>query len=802
MESAQPIRSGRLAALIVVCSFAAAFWSSSGICAGAESASAGGLSANQEAAHIVEGEIAAGRIVGAVIVAGDANGILYRQAFGRRSIAPAAEPMTVDTEFDLASLTKVVATTTAVMQLVEARRIELDAPVARYWPAFSANGKTAVTVRELLTHTSGFAPDLPLGTRARNRAGVLAEVVAEPLRAAPGQRVIYSDINFVVLGELVRRISHHALDDYCEAHVFAPLDMHDTHFRLDLPRIARSAPTTPDRNGMRTGRVHDPTAERMGGVSGNAGLFSTADDLARFARMLIDDGRLRGKRILEPGTVASLALPALVPDAIHAPGTDARSGRGLGWALDAPLVSNRDRLPPLGTLTHTGYTGTALWVDLVSKRFIIVLTNRVHPDDSGDARPLRSQIVAWFASRHAALSTGDIARAVPRLEPAVSAALRLPLAKGSVRTGIDVLEAQGFAPIAGLRVGLVTNRSGFDAHGRRTIDVLAGAPEVRLVRIFAPEHGLGTDRDEPLGDTLDAATGIPVRSLYGATQRFARDSLEGLDALVFDIQDAGVRFFTYETTLGYALEAAANKGIPLFVLDRPDPLGGDVFGGPFLDRNRESFTGYFPLPLIPGMTVGELASLFNGERGLHADLRVISMQGYARTMRFADTGLGWVPPSPNLRTEAQLDLYPDVGMIEGANVSVGRGTPHPFEWIGAPWIDGNLLAAAIDTLHLGVRVAPVDFVPTESAYRGQQCHGVAISLGAMRPEPAKLGLTLLVTLHALYPDRFDLAATRASIGSDAVWQTLNTGSGIEAIDKIESETDAHFAPIRARYLRY
>ncbi|MGG1948308.1 exo-beta-N-acetylmuramidase NamZ domain-containing protein [Trinickia sp. NRRL B-1857] len=802
MESSQPIRCGRLAALAVVFSFWAVVLAWAGNCAGADLAGDETSTQSNALTAIVEGEIAAGRIGGAVIVAGDADGVTYRQAFGRRSMRPTLEPMTLDTEFDLASLTKVVATTTAVMQLVEANRISLDAPVARYWPAFAANGKAAVTVRELLAHTSGFAPDLPLGTRASDRAGVLAQVIAEPLRAPPGQRVIYSDINFVVLGELVRRVSHRSLDEYCATHVFAPLGMSDTAFRLDLSRIARAAPTTSDRQGIRTGRVHDPTAERMGGVSGNAGLFSTADDLARFAGMLINGGRLHGRRILKPATVAALALPQTPSASARLPGAEAELARGLGWALDAPLASNRDRLPALGTLTHTGYTGTALWIDLVSRRFVVILTNRVHPDDSGDARPLRAQVVAWFASRQPAMSVNDVTRALPGLESAVAAALRLPLAKGPVRSGIDVLEAQRFMPMDGLALGLVTNRSGFDALGRRTIDVLAAAPNVHLVKIFAPEHGLGTDRDEPLGDSIDRATGIAVHSLYGTSQRFPPGSLDGLDALVFDIQDAGVRFFTYETTLGYALEAAAKKGIPLFVLDRPDPLGGNLFGGPILDENRESFTGYFPLPLMPGMTVGELASLFNSERHIGADLRVISMQGYSRAMRFGDTGLGWVPPSPNLRTEAQLGLYPDIGMVEGANVSVGRGTPHPFEWIGAPWIDGPRLAASIDALHLGVRAVPIDFVPTESIYRGQQCHGIAISRGTMPTPPGELGIALLATLRALYPAQFDLAATRASVGSSTVWQALDTGAGTAVIDTILIETTTRFESMRARYLRY
>ena len=667
-------------------------------------------------------QITAGRIPGAVVLIGDSTHVLYRQAFGQRVTTPSPEPMTLDTEFDLASLTKVIATTTAVMQLAEAGRIDLDAPVAQYWPDFAMQGKNAVTVRELLAHTSGLAPALPVRPPQPGRKAVLSAIAAQRPRSAPGERVLYSDLNFVVLGELVERITHLPLDAYCRVHIFGPLGMRDTVFVPDAGRAARSAPTIANKAGILRGRVHDPTARWMGGVSGNAGLFSTADDLARFAQMMLNEGRAGTVQILRPESIAALAA-ASSPLA-------AMPWRGLGWELAAPLVPNHDRLPPIGIIGHTGYTGTGLWIDRVTRQFIVILTNRVYPDDRGDARPLRAQLLALLASRAEPVSAAQIGRSLPSAVPALRAANRLPISTGPVQTGIDVLEAQQFAPLAGMRVGLITNRSGFDAKGRRTIDVLAHAPGVTLAALFSPEHGLDTDVDERVGDTRDAATGLTVHSLYGATQRFPAGSLRGLDALIFDIQDAGVRFFTYETTLGYALEAAAARGIPLFVLDRPDPLGAQRFGGPVLDSRRESFTGYFPAPLQPGMTVGELANLFNRNKHIGADLRVVPMQGYRRTMTFADTGLGWVPLSPNLRTLSQLDLYPDVGLLEGANVSVGRGTPHPFEWIGAPWIDANRLATALNALDAGAHFEPLDFVPTESTWRGQLCHGVSITRDA------------------------------------------------------------------------
>lgn len=752
--------------------------------------------ARVQTAQIVEGQIAAGRIPGAVVLIGDSTHVFYRQAFGQRTTTPSREPMTLDTEFDLASLTKVIATTTAIMQLAEAGRIDLDAPVARYWPAFGSYGKEAVKVRDLLAHTSGLRPDLPARPSHTGREGVLSAIAAQRLRNAPGAQVIYSDLNFVVLGELVERITHSPLDAYCRAHIFGPLGMRDTFFLPDARQAARSAPTIANKAGMLRGRVHDPTAQWMGGVSGNAGLFSTADDLARFAQMVLNQGRAGTRQILRPASIATLASAASPLDTVP--------WRGLGWELAAPFVPNHDRLPPIGVIGHTGYTGTGLWIDLVTRQFIVILSNRVYPDDSGDARPLRAQLLALLASRAAPASGVQIGRLLPSALPALRAADRLPTSTGPVQTGIDVLEAQRFAPLAGMRVGLITNRSGFDAKGRRTIDVLAHAPGVTLAALFSPEHGLDIDVDERVGNTLDTATGLTVHSLYGATQRFPAGSLKGLDALIFDIQDAGVRFFTYETTLGYALEAAAAQGIVLFVLDRPDPLGAQRFGGPVLDSRRESFTGYFPAPLQPGMTVGELASLFNRNKHIGADLRVVPMQGYRRTMTFADTGLGWVPLSPNLRTLSQLDLYPDIGLLEGANLSVGRGTPHPFEWVGAPWIDATRLASTLNALGVGAHFEPLDFVPTESTWRGRLCHGVSITRDptpAQRPV-ASLGLTLLATLHTLYPNVFDLAATRDSIGSQNVWQAIRDGATPDAAQALDAVPLARFARLRQENLLY
>ena len=766
---------------------------------GAPSVAAGAgfdVATRAELARIVTAQIDAKRLPGAVIVAGDSRGIFYREAFGMRELEPATEPMSADTVFDLASLTKVVATTTAILQLVERHRIDLDAPVIRYWPAFGTRGKAAITVRELLAHTSGMRADLPDVNKSDGRVQVLREIVGERLYARPGERVLYSDLNFVVLGELVRRVTRHSLDDYCRQHIFLPLAMRDTDFQPDAEHRARTAATTFDGTVMLRGRVHDPTAARLGAVAGNAGLFSTADDLARFAQMMLNGGQIDHARVLRPETIAMLAAPATP--------LDASAWRGLGWDLSAPLAANHDRLPAVGTIQHTGYTGTGIWIDLVTRRFVIILTNRVHPDDSGDARPLRAQILGLVASHVAPASNADIVARLPSTAQALAYAERLPVSSGPVLAGIDVLESLGFQPLIGKRIGLLTNRSGFDARGIRTVDVLAHAPGVTLAALFSPEHGLDTDQDAPVADTRDRATGLVVHSLYGSNRHPAAETLADLDAVVVDLQDTGVRFFTYSSTVAYLLEAAAKRGIPVFILDRPNPLGGEQFGGPMPDVvGSPTFTGYFPVPLLHGMTLGELALMFNNERHIGAEVHVVRMLGYRRSMRFADTGLGWVAPSPNLRTLEQLDMYPDTGLIEGANISVARGTPSPFLLVGAPWIDGTLLASALNQREMGVRFEAVDFVPTESTYHGNLCHGVRIIADARVQRVAgRIGLLLAATLGKLYPAQFELGATRDSIGSAAVWQLTSDDAAPPEIEREEALPLQQFASLRATYLLY
>lgn len=735
---------------------------------------------------IVGEEIAAGRLPGAVVLVGGEDGTYYRRAFGDRQVIPQRLPMTEDTVFDLASLTKPVATTTAVLQLVEQGRLDLEAPAARYWPDFASRGKAAITLRQLLTHYSGLRADLDLKRKWSGRDTARRLILAERPVAEPGRRYRYSDINFLVLGELVERISGLPLDVYCARHIFGPLGLHDTGFK---PRAsARVAPTEDGRRGL----VHDPTASRMGGVAGHAGLFSTADDLARFARMLLAGGRLDGVRVLEASGVESMSVPQSPEDQERL--------RGLGWDLAAPFAVNRDALAPVGAYGHTGFTGTSLWIDPVSRVYVILLSNRVHPDGRGDAKPLRDRLAAAAGEALGPLSESELLAARPLL----AAHLPAVQTKPAVQTGLDVLAGQGFAPLRGLRLGLVTNHTGRDARGRRNVDLLAAAPGVRLAALFSPEHGLQGKLDEKVASGAEPATGLPVHSLYGEARRPTDAMLEGLDALVFDVQDAGARFYTYITTLAYAMEAAARRGIPIYVLDRPNPINGEVVQGPMLDAGRTSFTAYHPMPVRHGMTVGELARFFNAEASIGADLHVVPMRGYGRRGWFDDTGLPWVGPSPNLRTLTQAILYPGVALVEGANVSVGRGTDTPFELVGAPWMDGETLARYLEARAVaGVRFASAEFTPSASRYEGETCRGVRISVTDREAlDSPALGVEIAAAVHRLHPEGFRLQDTLDSIGSVAVLNAIRAGEDPRTIAAAwQADLDA-FRVRRARHLLY
>src|SRR5258708_832705 len=620
----------------------------------------------------------------------------------------------------------------------------------------------------------------------------------------PGSKFSYSDVNFIVLGELVERVSGETLDEYALRHIFVPLKMMHTRFVPSAAWRPRIAPRQYDENEhMLRGVVHDPTARRMGGVAGHAGLFSTGDDLAKFAQALLNGG----DGILSAMSVEKMTRPEQPPAAPVL--------RGFGWDIDPPFSSNRGDWLRVGSFGHTGFTGTSLWIDPTTETNIILLTNAVHPRGKGNAIAWRSKVATAVAAALPLTASEKEAlrwQSITGYNEALSAARRMSARNGSVTNGIDVLEAHNFdvlqAPDRKKRVGVVTNQTGVDAQGRRTIDVLAQAPGVSLEAIFSPEHGVtGTLDTLHVGNTTDAATGIPVYSVYGGTDAARRPSLDvmkNLDAVVFDIQDAGAPFFTYETTLGYFLEAAAKVGVELIVVDRPNPVKGAFVQGPVADAGHESFTGYWTVPPRHGMTMGELAKMFNAERNINAKLTVVPMEGWQRGDWFDATGLVWVNPSPNLRSVTEAGLYPGVGLIEGTNVSVGRGTDTPFELLGAPWMKSRELAAYLNGRGIaGVRFVPVTFTPTASNYAGQKCEGVNLILTERNAlDGPELGIELAAALQKLYPADFRIERLTELLVNQAAYDGLMAGKDPRRIAQDWQEELEKFEVVRKKYLIY
>jgi uncharacterized protein YbbC (DUF1343 family) len=740
---------------------------------------------------LIAEEIAKKHLPGAVVLIGRNSQILWRKAYGARAVDPAREPMTTDTIFDLASLTKIVATTTSVMILVERGKIRLTDPVSVYIPELKGQGRDQITIELLLTHRSGYAPDFDLKERWTGYEEAIKRLIAEPLRNAPGTRFVYSDINFIALGEVVRRVSGMPLDEFARKNIFEPLGMKETGFRPSASLKSRIAPTEKRRGQLSylgdtsenagadadkwlRGEVHDPTSFRMGGVAGHAGLFSTANDLAIYCQMILNNGQYHGVRILSPLTVVEMTRPRVV---------SATGGtRGLGWDINTSFSSNRGDLFPLGSFGHTGFTGTSIWIDPASQMYVIFLSNRVHPDGKGDVGPLRGRVATIAAASvtdEAVVSRAgaELAKYYAEVVKSQAGMTQAASAMTRVLTGIDVLERDNFKQLAGMKIGLVTNHTGRDREGRQTIDILSKASNVNLVALFSPEHGIRGVADEKVSDSKDENTGLPIYSLYGETRRPKAEQLKGLDALVFDIQDIGTRFYTYISTLGYLLEEAAKAKLPVFVLDRPNPIGGVEVEGPLADPDKLSFTAYSSLPLRHGLTIGELAQFFNQQNKLEADVRVIKMEGWRRSMWFDQTNLAWINPSPNMRSLTEATLYPGIGLLETTNVSVGRGTDTPFEVVGAPWIKGEKLAQELNERAIpGVRFVPLNFTPKASVFKDQSCSGVNIIITDRSDfQPVLTGLEIATALRRLYPNEWKVDSYLRLLANSDTLQRIKDG---------------------------
>ena len=768
---------------------------------------------------------------GAVVLAARRGRVVWRKAYGARAIEPAREEMTADTIFDAASLTKVVATATSVMILIERGLVRLNDPLSKFIPEIKGEGRERITIEHLLTHRSGYAPDFDLGEQWMGDDEAIRRLQTERLRQPPGARFVYSDIGFIALGEVVKRVSGQPLDRFARENIFVPLKMKDTDFRPAAALHPRIAPTEkrraqatylggkPESVGAAEGdqwlrgAVHDPTSSRMGGVAGHAGLFSTADDLAIFCQMILQGGEYGGARILSPLGVAAMTRARAV--------AEDGSARGLGWDITSGFSSNRGDLFPPGSFGHTGFTGTSIWIDPASETFVVFLSNRVHPDGKGDVTPLRGRVASIVASSvvdtsiesaraEAARTAAEVLIGVARLTSQTSAtnaagiSASIPALNAEVLNGIDVLERDNFKPLAGMRVGLISNHTGRDRQGRPTIDVLREAPNVKLVALFSPEHGIRGQLDEKVSDSIDEKTGLPIYSLYGETRRPTPAHLQNLDALVFDIQDIGARFYTYISTLGYAMEEAAKAKLPVFVLDRPNPINGVEVEGPIADADQLSFVSYHTLPVRHGMTIGELARLFNEQRKINCDLRVVKMERWRRAMWFDQTNQTWINPSPNMRSLTEATLYPGVGLLETTNLSVGRGTDTPFEIIGAPWLDGQRLAAELNSRRIaGARFVPVRFTPKASVFQNQECGGINIIItDRAQFRPVIAGIEIATALRRLHLNEWKIDNYPRLLTDADTFERLKRGETAEEIARSWTNDLEEFRRVRAAVLLY
>ena len=725
---------------------------------------------------LVTTELRSDKMPGCVVLVGRHGKIAFLKAYGNRQVEPTQQPMTTDTVFDMASVTKPVATATSVMILVEKGKLRLDDPVAKYIPEFGVQGKDKITVRQLLTHQGGLIADNDLNDYNDGKDRAWQRIFAMKPVTSPGERFSYSDAGFIMLGALVERVSGQPLDRFSHEHIFGPLGMTETGYCPSPEQCSRTAPTESRDGHWMRGEVHDPRSYLLGGVAGHAGLFSTASDLAVFAQMLLGRGQYGSATILSPASVRRLTKPWPVPAASGSAGY-----RSLGWDVRTAFSKNRGQSFSPQAFGHGGFTGTGLWIDPELDLFAVFLSNRVHPNGKGEVNGL-----------------------IGRINTVVGQAVNdksLP----QVNTGIDVLGRDGFASLAGRKVGLITNHTGVDRQGKTTIALLHAAKDVQVVAIFSPEHGLAGKLDvSSIADSVDPNFGIKVFSLYGKARQPTAEMLNGIDTLVYDIQDVGVRFYTYTSTLGLSMQAAAKHKLRFVVLDRPNPIGGVDVDGPVLDAGRESFVAFHRMPVRHGMTLGELAFMFQQELNLDLDLEVVRMECWRRESLFDATGLHWINPSPNIRSLNEALLYPGIGFLEYTNISVGRGTATPFELVGAPWIEGEKLQHALATENLsGVKIEAVKFTPDSSKHSGQSCGGIRIAItDRSKLQPIALGLAIARQLHLIYPKDWQVARLNDLLGNRSSFDALCAGKTVAEITDGYRPDLIEFKKQRQRYLLY
>lgn len=723
--------------------------------------------------------IADGAAPGASLAVGRHGQVVHMRGYGRIDTPLGAAAVTDSTRYDMASLTKVVATTTAAMILEEEGLLNIDRPVHTYLPEFNAPDKAAITVRHLLAHNGGLRSGGPLWRDPRGAGAFLQAINERPVAYTIGDSTVYSDWDLILVGAIVERITGERLDAFLQKRVWGPLGMRETGFNplasgplpagaactvaasTTHPLLTQIAATEMDtvyRRRQIHGIVHDENACALGGVAGHAGLFSSARDLAVFASMLLNNGSYNNVRILRPQTIARWTARQTV-----------KYSRALGW--DTPAQgSSAGRFFSPRAFGHTGFTGTSMWMDPEKGIYVVLLTNRVNPTRANmKHEPLRR--VLADAVQEAVLDAP-----VVEWQPRTTAQSAVPVTPGADRLFGDFAHL-----IRGKRVALVSNHSGRLADGTHLADALHRHPDVKLMALFGMEYNIRSNDYSAARDgevSTDPETGVTKYNLYGEHHKPTPQSLDSVDVIVFDIQEVGARFYEHINILGFVMEAAAERNINVVVLDRPNPLTGNKVDGFVTDPEfLFRFGSYGPVPVVHGMTMAELARFYNGERllrgGVTAKLYVVPMLGWRRSMWFEQTGLPWRKPSPNLLTHASLLAYAGTCIFEALNLSEGRGTDHPFEYIGAPWLDNNAAVALLNKLELrGVTFEAVEFTPQQMPYHGRPpelagelVKGIALKVSNPNVfDPYKAGVSILWAVNKLHADKL--------VWNDAVLERL------------------------------
>lgn len=728
--------------------------------------------------HVVNEGIEEGKMAGCVVAVGRHGKLAFLRAYGHRQLEPTQEVMEVDTVFDMASLTKPVATATSIMLLWQQGKIRLTDPLSEHIPEFANKGKDKITILQLLTHQAGLIPDNALGDYQDGKELAFERIFALNTIETPGEKFIYSDVGYILLAELVRRISGMNVHEFSRQQVFQPLGMSDTGFVPDEAIQARCAANDQRGGSWVKGVVHDPRALALDGVAGHAGLFSTAEDMAVYAQLLLNKGEYDGQQILNPASITVMTQ-----------GYPVSSGTfGLGWDKQTVYSSNRASNLSTKAFGHGGFTGTVLWIDPELDMFYLVLSNRLHPDGKGAVNQLAGRI-------------GTLAEAAisPKLEKKEKETVE------PVLTGLDVLVEDDFELFKDQRIGLITNHTGLDRLGRSNVQLMQKSSNVDLVALFSPEHGIGGNFDTSvISDSIDKSSGLAVHSLYGSARRPSAEQLADVDALVFDIQDIGTRFYTYVSTMGLAMQAASEHNKKFYVLDRPNPIGGVEVSGAMLDDDQRSFVTFHNIAVRHGMTVGELALMFKEELGLDLELHIVPIEGWNREQFFDETGLSWINPSPNMRSLMAALLYPGVGLLETTNLSVGRGTGKPFEMIGAPWMDGRSVAKELGQLRMpGVSFIATTFTPSASKFVNENCQGVQICVtDRSRMDVNQLGLALAKTLVKLHPQDWKSEEYIRLLGNEKYFQAIRDRTSIEDILTSQKIDLFSFRLRRVRFLIY